>query len=133
MEQWEYFPTYIAANARKREIREYLKERLPGLKRPKRFMVESVMPELNRLGEEGWELVHMEPVPHLGGKGDVLFGAAYRWSNVYFCVFKRRVSVPEVRPINDQGEPAFRKQDDEPDLLPVDPRPPMTSSQNSGN
>ena len=88
-EQWEYWPTYLEAKARKKEIREYLKSKVPGLKRPPKFMVESLMPKLNEMGEQGWELVHMEPVPALGNKGDVLFGSR-EWSNVYFCVFKRR-------------------------------------------
>jgi hypothetical protein len=48
-----------------------------------------MIPELDELGAAGWELVHMEPVPKVGGKGDVLFGSVPRWSNDYFCVFKR--------------------------------------------
>jgi hypothetical protein len=48
-----------------------------------------MIPQLNKLGKEGWELVHMEPVPRVGGKEDVQFDQ-YSWSNTYFCVFKRR-------------------------------------------
>jgi hypothetical protein len=47
-----------------------------------------------KLGAEGWELVHMEPVGGVGKKGDVSFirgyGSMTVWSNAYFCVFKRR-------------------------------------------
>lgn len=124
MEQWEYLPTYIEANAKKKEIRQFLQEQA-GVKRPPAYMVESLMPALNRLGAEGWELIHMEPVPKLGSKGDVLFGGGYRWSNVYFCVFKRRKSVPQVMPVNAEGQPAFQTSS-EPDLLPVAPMPPVS-------
>lgn len=48
-----------------------------------------MMPELDKLGEEGWELIHMEPVARVGGKGDILFPAGPHWTNRYFCVFKR--------------------------------------------
>ncbi|WP_420641646.1 hypothetical protein [Candidatus Leptofilum sp.] len=50
-----------------------------------------MMPELNRLGAKGWELVHMEPV-YVGSNEDVLIeegGGMRRWTNKYFCVFKR--------------------------------------------
>ncbi len=120
MEQWEYLPTYIQADAKKKDIREYLRDKL-GVKKPARYMIESLMPELNRLGAEGWELVHMEPVPKLGGKGDVLFGAGYRWSHVYFCVFKRRRNAPAVMPLDAEGQPAFQKRV-EPEPLPIAPR-----------
>lgn len=91
MDKWEYFPTFIEANAGNKEIKAFLKEEMPDMKNPPRYTPESMMPELNQLGEEGWELVHMEPVASVGKKGDVLFdGTGRQWSNVYFCVFKRR-------------------------------------------
>ena len=49
------------------------------------------MPTLNDIGRKGWELVHMQPV-FVGKNEDVLIhdSAGYtRWSNAYFCVFKR--------------------------------------------
>jgi hypothetical protein len=91
MEQWEYLPTFIEANARDKETKAFLKENLPSSKRTKRYMPEAMMPQLNELGEQGWELIHMEPVAAVGNKGDILFeNIGRRWSNVYFCVFKRR-------------------------------------------
>jgi hypothetical protein len=90
MEQWEYLPTFLEANAKSKDKREYLKKRMPDVKKPPRYTPEAMMPELNRLGEEGWELIHMEPVSAVGRKGDVLFDNGRQWSNVYFCVFKRR-------------------------------------------
>jgi len=82
------------------------------------------MPELNKLGEEGWELVHMEPVAKVGNKGDVLIGPNYRWSNIYFCVFKRRKpgSTAPVMPYDAAGQPAFPGPAEEPEPLPVAPR-----------
>lgn len=97
MEQWEYFTTYLEANVKGREKRKELQKRFGKRKLP-RYMVESLLPELNKFGEEGWELIHMEPVPGVGRKGNVLFlGASRRWSNTYFCVLKRRKGVVRVK------------------------------------
>jgi hypothetical protein len=89
MEKWEYFTTFIEASVKK-ENKDYLKQRLPDKKKLPKFSPESMMPELDKLGDEGWELVHMEPVAKVGGNGDILFDGAPRWSNRYFCVFKRQ-------------------------------------------
>lgn len=94
MEQWEYLTTFIEANVRTEATRSFLKQRFPGRKKMPRFAPESMMPELDKLGEQGWELVHMEPVAKVGGKGDVLFAVGPRWSNRYFCVFKRLKPAP---------------------------------------
>ena len=97
MEQWEYFTTYLEANIKGREQRKQLQKRFGKRKLP-RYMVESLLPELNKFGEDGWELIHMEPVPALGRKGNVLFlGASRRWSNTYFCVFKRQRGTVRVK------------------------------------
>jgi hypothetical protein len=87
MEQWEYMTLFVEASAKQKEIKEFIKETFD--KKPKRHSPESMIPQLNKLGKEGWELVHMEPVPRVGGKEDVQFDQ-YSWSNTYFCVFKRR-------------------------------------------
>lgn len=94
-EQWEYLTRFIKAEATSKEIKEYLKDRLD-TKRPPRYAPEAMIPELNQLGKEGWELVQMEPVARVGRKGNILFtGEGRRWSNVFFCVFKRlRQSAP---------------------------------------
>jgi hypothetical protein len=99
MEQWEYLPTYLKAEASSKEIKEFLQAQIPDLKNPPRYMAEAMMPQLNALGRQGWELVHMEPVQGVGRKGDALFdGGGLRWSNVYFCVFKRRRIAAPPRP-----------------------------------
>jgi len=65
----------------------------PDWQRPQ-YGPESMIPEVDEPGAEGWELVHMEPVGGVGKKGDVSFargcGSMTVWSNAYFCVFKRR-------------------------------------------
>lgn len=97
MEQWEYLTTYLEASIKGREQRKELQKRFGKRKLP-RYMVESLLPELNKFGEEGWELIHMEPVPGVGRKGNVLFlGASRRWSNTYFCVLKRRKANLRVK------------------------------------
>ncbi len=106
-EKWEYLPMYLEAQVKSKDMRAYLKQRFD-VKSPPKYMVESMAPIMNELGEEGWELVHMEPVARLRGKGDVMFPGAMRtWSNVYFCVFKRRKSVQQVMPVRSDGQPAF--------------------------
>jgi hypothetical protein len=65
----------------------------PGEK-PRKYEPETMIPELNALGKQGWELVHMQPIGAVGKNRDVGFVAGEampRWSNSYFCVFKRRI------------------------------------------
>lgn len=87
MEQWEYLTLFVEARVRDKETRQYIKETFD--KKPKRYSPEAMIPELNKLGEEGWEMVHMEPLPRVGGREKVQFDR-FNWSNTYFCVFKRR-------------------------------------------
>ena len=87
MEQWEYFSTFLTANAKKKETKQYIKDTFN--KKPRPYSPESMIPELNKLGTEGWELVRMEPVAKLGKNEDIQFDP-YQWSSTYFCVFKRR-------------------------------------------
>jgi hypothetical protein len=61
------------------------------------------MPQLNKLGEQGWELVSATPYV-VGDNEDVGFGIAgaggTRWTNKYVCFFKRpRVPRPPTSPI----------------------------------
>jgi hypothetical protein len=89
-ERWEYYTAFLYADAERQ--RDFLESRWPGEQLPK-YAPESMIPELDQLGAEGWELVHMEPVGGVGKKGDVSFTRGYGsmtvWSNAYFCVFKR--------------------------------------------
>jgi hypothetical protein len=95
MEQWEYLTTFIKADAKAQPAAEFLKRFRPNWKNPPQFTPEAMMPELDALGAQGWELVHMQPVAQVGKKGDVFFpgGGSAGWSNTYFCVLKRRKPV----------------------------------------
>ena len=110
MTQWEYLTRFLEAKIKK-EDKEALTKRFNRKSLPQ-FAPESMIPELDELGAAGWELVHMEPVPKVGGKGDVLFGGASRWSNDYFCVFKRAkeplsrpMTTPVARPVEMPSAP----------------------------
>jgi hypothetical protein len=95
MEKWEYLTEFAWANIDTKGVREYLKQRWPDWT-PRQYTPESMIPLLNDRGKEGWELVHMEPVRQVGKNQDIKFQSGGEisstdWSNVYFCVFKRRV------------------------------------------
>ena len=89
-EKWEYWTTFLFASAERQ--RDFLAQRFRDGKVAK-YTPEAMIPELDELGDEGWELVHMEPISGVGDKGDVSFMRGYGtmtvWSNAYFCVFKR--------------------------------------------
>lgn len=115
MPKWEYLTLFLEASTRDKEVKEYVKRRFPAKKRIHRHAPESMIPDLNRLGAEGWELVHMEPVPKVGGNEDILFNAG-EWSHHYFCVLKR---LKEERPpVAPPPPPSLPNQDD--------PTPPVT-------
>jgi hypothetical protein len=50
-----------------------------------KYAPQALMPELDALGNEGWELVHMQPV-YVGSNADVLIHSLSErmWSNAYF-------------------------------------------------
>jgi len=96
MDKWEYLTQFIWADIENKGAREYIQKTWPNWQ-PQRFSPQTTIPELNKLGEEGWELIHMEPVPEVGDNHDVGFDHRNNfttWSNVYFCVFKRCKSQP---------------------------------------
>jgi hypothetical protein len=74
--------------------KDFLRQRWPDHKFSK-YSCQALVPELNRWGKEGWELIHIEPV-QVGKNGDIMVeatGASPQefWSAAYFCVFKRSV------------------------------------------
>ena len=90
--RWEYLTRFLYAIAGNRGAQEYFRQHRPGTE-PSKYAPETMIPELNSLGDQGWEMVHMEPIGAVGKKGDVGFiagDAMARWSNSYFCVFKRQ-------------------------------------------
>ena len=89
-EQWEYLTTFVEAKTSSKDIKNYIKENFD--KKPRKHSPEAMIPDLNKLGAEGWELINMEPVAQVGGKEDILMaGEGRKWTSVYFCVFKRRM------------------------------------------
>ena len=91
MERWEYLTKFIKADVKNPGVSEFFKSYRPNWKNPPAYTPEAMMPELDDLGNQGWELVHMEPVAKVGSKGDVMVsGDSSYWSNTYFCVLKRR-------------------------------------------
>ncbi|HLI70742.1 MAG TPA: hypothetical protein VKV19_13365 [Ktedonobacteraceae bacterium] len=85
--QWEHYIEYIAADARKPQVKDFLTLYFHGERVPK-YVAQATIPRLNELGAQGWELVHMQPV-FLGSNGEVTSTGS--GTNIYFCVFKRPV------------------------------------------
>jgi hypothetical protein len=87
--QWEYFTTFLQAQANfEMDFLERLRDWKEGIPA---HTPESLIPRLNAYGEEGWELIHMQPVA-IGNKSDVLMidnSGSRSWTYNYFCVFKR--------------------------------------------
>lgn len=89
MQKWEYLTTFLEASVDNQS--NSLFSELVDTKNLPRYSPLRLMPELNQLGEKGWELVHMQPV-FVGSNEDVLLhegGGMKRWTSRYFCVFKR--------------------------------------------
>lgn len=89
MQQWEYLTKFIEADVQNVAENVAYSELVETENLP-RYSPLAMIPELNRLGEKGWELVHMQPVV-IGKKHDVLLweSGMGRWAINYFCVFKR--------------------------------------------
>jgi len=91
MERWEYLTTFLEANMENIDMINVLGD-LDANELPV-FSPEAMMPEMDKLGAKGWELVHMQPA-YVGSNNDIMLhegGGSRRWTNKYFCVFKRRV------------------------------------------
>lgn len=90
MVQWEYLSLFLEANfpAHEKELRAmYPNERMS------QFTPRALVPEMNKLGAEGWELILCHPYS-AGGNADILTHRTSpsnnsTWTNLYFCVFKR--------------------------------------------
>lgn len=88
MQQWEYLTQFLEADAvREADVLEQMRDWKNGIPA---HAPEALVPRMNALGEQGWELVHMQPV-RVGQKQDVMaFDASGRmWTSTYFAVFKR--------------------------------------------
>ncbi len=80
--RWEYWSGILDASVQRKTKDSYT---APAA----RYSPQHLIPQLNALGEEGWELVHMEPV-YTGSNEDILIHDTMRnWTSAYFCVLKR--------------------------------------------
>ncbi|MBK8031538.1 MAG: hypothetical protein J0M07_05830 [Anaerolineae bacterium] len=89
MQRWEYLTAILEANA-DREA-DFLMQYRDWKGPIPEFTVEALMPRLNALGEQGWELVSLTP-QFVGSRGDLLTtdGSGSRtWTSKFFGVFKR--------------------------------------------
>jgi hypothetical protein len=89
--RWEYLTRFLYASMENEGAKAYARDKWPGWELRK-YSPETMIPELDELGDDGWELVHMQPIGAVGTNRDVGFVAGEvtpRWSNSYFCVFKR--------------------------------------------
>ena len=87
MQQWEYYSTLIEALMEEIDIQH--EPTIPVDNHPK-YSPYALIPELNALGEKGWELISMMPVKPGRNHDVVLPGAGeLAWARHYLCVFKR--------------------------------------------
>ena len=88
MQKWEYYTEFVWADDGKKDWKDYEQYHRPGWK-PLQYSAETLVPQLNMRGEEGWELVHTQPVAEVSEYGGVSFGTHHNESIVYFCAWKR--------------------------------------------
>ncbi len=91
MPQWEYLTLHLQAEA-KSQLEE-LRKLFPDRDSFYDYSPMALIPQLDELGEEGWELISIQPV-FPGEQGNVMVNAAgpaehYGWTHTYFCAFKR--------------------------------------------
>ncbi len=89
MEKWEYHTVFLYANVENPGAKEFLTKRWPNWK-PTHYSPQILIPDLNTWGEQGWELVHIEPVIRDRDDQVVFAGYSDQHSNCYFCALKRR-------------------------------------------
>ena len=89
MQRWEYFTTHLEANIE--QFPPPPSDHISGGEKG-RYSPHSLIAQLNRLGDQGWELMSIEPVA-VGKHEDVVRpdANAGRWGRHYFCCFKRPV------------------------------------------
>jgi hypothetical protein len=87
--RWEYLTTFLQADAE--QVEDFLVQMRDWKSGIPPYAPEALIPRMNALGEQGWELVHMQPV-RVGDNRDVLLfdnSGSRSWTSNYFCVFKR--------------------------------------------
>ena len=89
-QKWQYLSVFVEAEAE--PVMDYLEQIKSWKNGVPRNTPEAMMPRLDAYGQNGWELVHMQPVV-VGRNADILAADSGRgvasWTSSYFCVFKR--------------------------------------------
>jgi hypothetical protein len=89
-QKWQYLSVFVEAEAE--PVMDYLEQIKSWKNGVPRNTPEAMMPRLDAYGQDGWELVHMQPVV-VGRNADILAADSGRgvasWTSSYFCVFKR--------------------------------------------
>jgi hypothetical protein len=86
MESWEHLVVVLIADIDNAGAMEYLAGMYPGWNLPV-YTPESLTPDLNAYGQEGWELLSLQPVG-LAEDGKVTPDAS---TNIYLTVFRRQL------------------------------------------
>ncbi len=89
MDRWEYRTAIIEADADDADTQGYMERYWHDEKRP-RYSPEALMPALDELGAQGWELVTLQPVL-LGHDQEIDWNHVGRlFSHTYLAALKRR-------------------------------------------
>lgn len=93
MQKWKYSTVILYANLDDNDVKEYLQDRYGNIENWPQYSVKALEFTLQKYGEKGWELLHIEPVnaskdgfiksEHGGSVPSITL------SNSYFCVFKK--------------------------------------------
>lgn len=94
MTQWQYLVRVFAADKEDEAVINYLQQEYPerSWKELPKYDPLTLEAWLNVCGQEGWELVSVEPVEKLGANGDIgniYPPSTYSWRRSFLCVFKR--------------------------------------------
>jgi hypothetical protein len=92
MEQWEHLVLTLKADAKQQK--DFLQSNWPDQFFPN-YAPQALIPELDAIGRQGWELVSAQPV-FIGGNGDITYDQPATmgyWTHEYLCFFKRRKQV----------------------------------------
>jgi hypothetical protein len=89
-QKWQYLSVFVEAEPE--PVMDYLEQIKSWTNGVPHNTPEAMMPRLDAYGQDGWELVHMQPVV-VGRNADILAADSGRgvasWTSSYFCVFKR--------------------------------------------
>jgi hypothetical protein len=92
-DKWEYFTGLVQANADRDA--GYIRERFPRYEF-QRYNPIGLVPMLDELGAQGWEMISITPVVPRENDDLVIPTTAtsrsIRYTNWYLCAFKRRVA-----------------------------------------